>query len=90
MRAASDDIPFYAHAQHPNTNTNTNPTTTHLLRTQHRCYKAVGLSVDEVKDCVKAAAMAREYVMPRPVTEFSIQREVEEAVDKMMVREGCS
>lgn len=42
----------------------------------------------EVKDCVKAAALGLEYKQPRPTTEFSIQREVDEAVDKMMVRGG--
>lgn len=57
----------------------------HLLHLSCRCYKMVGLTVPETKDCVKAAAMGLEYKEPRPTTEFSIQREIEAEVDKMMV-----
>jgi len=56
-----------------------------LLLLVFRCYKMVGLRVGEAKDCVKAAALGLEYKEPRPTKEFSIQREIDEAVEKMMV-----
>lgn len=49
-----------------------------------------GLTVPEAKDCARAAAIGLEYRLPRPMQEFSIQRQVDEAVDKMMVRGNVS
>lgn len=49
-----------------------------------------GLTVPEAKDCARAAAIGLEYKLPRPMQEFSIQRQVDEAVDKMMVRGDVS
>jgi hypothetical protein len=51
-----------------------------------RCHRMAALTVPEAKDCARAAAIGLEYKLPRPMQEFSIQRQVDEAVDKMMVR----
>lgn len=55
----------------------------------HRCQRLVGLTVAEAKDCSRAASMGLEYKEPRPnMKQFSIDREVNEAVEKMMVRKA--
>jgi hypothetical protein len=53
-----------------------------------RCHKRVDLKVPEAKDCARAAALGLEYKMPRAMKEFSIQRDIDEAVDKMTVSTG--
>eukprot|EP00775_Hariotina_reticulata_P010387 gene10387-10545_t len=45
----------------------------------HRCYKLAGLSVDEIKECTKAAKFGLHYMEPRPT---AMRPGLEEELDK--------
>jgi hypothetical protein len=61
-----------------------------IVMMHRRCYKMDGLSIPEVKDCVKSAALGLLYTAPHATTTTTLQQQLEEELRRMVRSTSCS